>query len=459
MSGSVAVTDFDFDADSGSQSSPPQAIFPLYDFQKRVVSDPARLIGWLKARQVGGSTTATLKITLDAVEHGESWRTMSRSQRQSESLLAKVAKHALAINEYATQVLRQSRVVDPEQISAHRVPFCNGASVEAVPCDPDTTVGETCNWLLDEFALYPRSKAIFGVIKPSIMHGKKMMVLSSPRGRRGKFFDLWRMYEQMGADSGWSWHKTTIEDAIRDGFCPKDERGRPMTFEQFRDQEIRDIGLEMWLQEYMCVFSDKLTAFLPYRVIVACSSANIPLVRTLDALQTLDRDLYIGVDIGRRRDLTVIWVLSRSGDNFTTESVFVLDNTPFEEQARILRSVLASGHVAGCCIDQGGIGMQLAEMLAETFPGIVEQVSFTNANKAEMAHRLKLAMEAGNFWMPDDDDLKADFASVERDVTDSGLIRIAAPHSGTGHGDRFWAAALAMRATNIFRPFELVLAI
>jgi len=445
--------------DDGVASSSRRPIFPFKPYQQAVIDDPARLIGWLKSRQVGGSTTATAKIVLDAVEHAETWKTMSRSQRQAESLLGKAAKHTLAINEYVTRVLGQPPIVDLDRITTQRITYRNGATIEAVPCDPDTTVGDTCNWLIDEFALFPRSKAIFGVIKPSIMHGKKMIVLSSPRGRRGKFFDLWQTFEQMGAACGWSWHKTTIEDAIRDGFAPSDEHGRPLTFEQFKAQEIRDIGLEMWLQEYMCVFSDKLTAFLAYKIITACSSANIPLVRTLDALQSIDRDLYIGVDIGRRRDLTVIWVLSRSGDNFTTESVFILDNTPFEEQARILRSVLRTGRVAGCCIDEGGIGMQLAEAMENLFPGIVERVSFTNANKAEMAHRLKLAMEAGNFWMPDDEDLKADFASVERDVTDSGLIRIAAPHSGTGHGDRFWAAALSMRATNIFRPFELVLAI
>lgn len=452
---SALVDPFTCEPLSGVSGSP---VIPIHGYEASVINDPARLIAWVKSRQIGGSFTTTLKVSLDAVEHGENWNMMSRSQRQAEKLLLKAANHVLAMNRYTTQVLGRPPIVDPAKIGSQRITLINGAVIEAVPCDPDTTTGDTVNWLLDEFGLFPKSQRVFGVIKPSIMRGKKMIVVSSPRGRRGKFFELWQMFEQMGRNCGWSWHKTTIEDAIRDGFCPLDEAGRPMTFEQFKAAEVRDIGMDLFLQEYMCVFSDKLIAFLPYKIIVASSAANLPLVRTVDALRDLRRDLYVGVDIGRRHDLTVIWVLARSGDQHQTLSVFALENCPFAEQDRVLRSILATGMVAGCCIDEQGIGMQLAESMTQSFPGVVVPCSFTNPFKAEISHRLKILMEGGNFFMPDDPDLRDDFASIERDVTDTGLVRIAAPRSGRGHGDRFWAAALACHSASIHKPFELAMA-
>lgn len=445
-----------------SFSAPPGLagpIIPLYAYQARYIRDKTRLKGWVKSRQIGGSFTATLEMVLDALETGEDWNTMSRSQRQAEKLLGKAARHVRAINNYVVSVLRQPPVVREDDIGSSRIRLANGATLEALPCDPDTTTGDTCNWLIDEFGLFPKSDLIFGVLKPSIIHGKKLRVISTPRGRKNKFFELYNRWQQGRQGSGWSWHCTTIEEAVAGGMVLRNEHGETLAIEQFKAQELADLGLEMYLQEYMCVFSDKLVAFLPYNVIIGCQAGNLPMVRQLDSFANLDRDLWVGVDVGRKRDLTVVWVVSRTGDAFTTEAVFVLDRMPFEEQRRVLSGILRNRNVAAACIDSQGIGMQLAEELDKAFPGRVSQVSFTNPLKAEIAHRLKIAMESGNFWMPADPAIVEDFESVERDITDSGLVRIAAPRSSTGHADRFWAAGLALHAASIHRPMELVLAV
>lgn len=102
--------------------------------------------------------------------------------------------------------------------------------------------------------------------------------------------------------------------------------------------------------------------------------------------------------------------------------------------------------------------MELAEKLDLEFPGRVDRVTFTNPLKAEMANRLKIAMEGSNFYMPADEEIVEDFESVERDITETGLVRIAAPRSASGHADRFWAASLAVHAASSHRPFELVMA-
>ena len=437
----------------------PGPIIPLYAYQTAYIRDKSRLKGWVKSRQIGGSFAATLEIVLDALETGQDWNLMSRSQRQAEKLLLKAARHVRAINQYVVGVLRQPAIVSEKDIGSQKIQLVNGVAIEAMPCDPDTTTGDTCNWLLDEFSLFPKSDQVFGVIKPSIMHGKKIRVLSTPRGRLHKFYDLWRRWEQLGATCGWSWHKVTIEDAVAGGLVIRDENDRPVGLATFKAQEIADIGLELFLQEYMCVFSDKLIAFLTYDTIIACQSANLPLVRQVESLAACGRDLSLGIDVGRKHDLSVGWVTSKTGDTYTTEGIFVLDRMPFEEQRRVFSSLLKLPNMIGSCIDQQGIGMQLSEELEYAFPGKVERVSFTNTNKAEMAYRLKVAMQAGNFWMPTDPAIVEDFESVERDITESGLVRIAAPRSASGHADRFWAACLAVHCAATHRPYELVMAV
>lgn len=430
-------------------------VVPLYPFQARVLRDPARLIGWLKSRQIGGSFTCTLKMVLHAIETGEDWNTMSRTQRQAEKLLKKAATHVKAINEYVQTVLKSSPIVKPDDIGTRRITLLNGAALEALPCDSDTTTGDTCNWLIDEFALFPGSEEVFAVIKPSIMHGRRMLVVSSPRGRRNKFFELHERFAR--GDSGWSFHKVTIKDAIDDGFAPTNENGRAFTFEEFEKQEVGDMGAEMFGREYMCRFSDKLVAFLTHALVKRCTTSNLRMSMTSELLIAIGRDLYVGVDIGRRHDLTVIWVVSKSGDAYVTEAVHRLDRTPFREQERVIRTVLDSHRVVSCMIDENGCGMQLAENMKADYPGVVVPFSFTNPSKAEIAGRLKASMESEAFWMPNDDAMVEDFASIERNVTAADNVTIAAPVGSGGHGDMFWAAALAVHAAATMRPFELVM--
>jgi phage FluMu gp28-like protein len=433
-------------------------IVPLYRCQHRFASDRSRLKGWLKSRQVGGSFTGMLEVSLDAVETGEDWNTMSRCQRQAKKLLLKAANHLGAINRFTVQELGRPPIVDEDKIGPERIVLRNGACISALPCDPDTTVGDTCNWFIDEFSLFPKSDLVFGVIKPSIRLGKKLRIVSTPRGPLNKFAELYRMWEEQGSACGWSWHRTTIEDAIADGFYPVDEKGNRQTLGQFRKQEIRDIGMDMYLQEYMCVFSDKLVVYLPHSLILKNQASHLPMVRPMEWFAGFPGELYVGVDIGRTRNATVIWVLSRSGDNFMAEAVFGLFDTPFEEQERVLGSILRSGRVGACCIDRQGNGMQLTEGMEKVFPGVVHGVNFSNLLKAEMASRLRATMELGNFTMPDDEDLADDFASIQRNITAAGNVQIAAPQSGHGHGDYFWAAALALHAVAKYPPFQFVMA-
>ncbi len=433
-----------------------KVILPLYGYEQRFMEDRSRLKLWLKARQIGGSTTATLDIVLDAVTNGEDWHTMSRSQRQAKKLLLKAKKHVRAINRWSA-ARGLPPVADESEMGTETITFRNGASISAVPCDPDTTVGETSNWLLDEFSLFPDSHRLYAIIKPSIMHGKRMIVLFTPRGKESKGHDM--VQDCQAGTSGFSFHRTTIKEAFNDGLVLYDEKGNRTNYETFRDQEIKDVGEEMYLQEYECIFSDELHVLLSWSLIMSCQNERVTTHKTMRQLEGLGRDLFVGIDIGRRHDLTVIWILSRNGDEHTTECVIVLDRAPFPEQEAAIEAVMATNRVAALRVDEQGNGMQLSEHFSTKYPLTAEGVSFTNPNKQTMGGRIKTYMEAKNLWIPDDQEIARDLSSVQRNVTSTGALQLSADRSRGGHADRFWALALALAASASYQPMELGMAL
>jgi phage FluMu gp28-like protein len=184
------------------------------------------------------------------------------------------------------------------------------------------------------------------------------------------------------------------------------------------------------------------------------------------------------VDIGRRRDLTVLWLLEVENDLASPESriywtrgVFVLDRTPFSQQRATLDAFLAhrlsaslescensfeeafprsSGYaVRRCAIDASGLGAMLAEELQQRWGSRVEPVTFTLAVKEDLAVRVKRLLEDGRLRIPADPAVRAALAAVKRIVTPAGNVRFDADRTErAGHADHFWALALALAAAD-----------
>lgn len=155
-------------------------------------------------------------------------------------------------------------------------------------------------------------------------------------------------------------------------------------------------------------------------------------------------EIYIGVDVGRTKDLTCIWEweLDKHGIAWTRR-VTVLDKTPFKEQKRIIREKLRKD-VVKAGIDQGGIGMMLAEELLEEFPNQVEPISFSSARRAQIALNMQRRFKEQSCRVPDDSTIRSDFGQVEEVDIGGAIPQLHVDKTGIGHADRFWAAALGL---------------
>ena len=163
-------------------------------------------------------------------------------------------------------------------------------------------------------------------------------------------------------------------------------------------------------------------------------------------------ELYVGVDVGRTRDLTVVWTWQRLGDVLWCRDLCVLHGVPFARQRDEIAVRLSPG-VVKCLVDKGGIGYQLAEELESSHRGVVEGVHLTAGAGGRMAQRLATALAERRVRLPVDEKLRADFRLVRRLEVVHGSTRVATDRNDESHADRFWAAALATEAAARFeRP-------
>lgn len=418
-------------------------VVPLLPYQLEDFQSDARFRWNCWARQTGKSYTKSLRRIVRGLRRRRNQIFLSAGERQSRELMEKARSHCqllrVATDFYGDRSFRNLRLKELEI----RLP--GGVRIIGLPANPSTARGFTGDVLLDEFAMHADDREIWSALFPTILRGDgELDVASTPRGRGNMFYHL-----QENAEFE---HVTlTLPDAVAQGLDVDAEGIR------------RAMGDEaLYRQEFLCEFLDESTAFLTHEQISACVDPFCFASQSADELGRSGRELFLGVDVGRLRDLTVIWVLgnerpariegrcpSAGANPLTTMAIIELANQPFRVQYERLRELLALRNVRRCCIDAGGLGMQLAEQAEEEYGGHrVESIRFTAALKSQLAGGLRIAVENRSIRIPPDERVRRDWHSVERTVTESGHIRLAAPRLEGSHADRFWAAALAVHAAS-----------
>ncbi len=407
----------------------PKAFVPLLPYQREDVECEARFRWCCWSRQTGKSFTKSLRRILRGLKRGRTQIFLSAGERQARELMDKARQHCQALK-IGFDYYEKSFFADTsfKQLEIH---LPRGVRIIGLPANPQTARGFTGDVFLDEFAMHADDRQIWSAMFPALLRGQgELDVASTPAGCKNVFHDL-RENETFS-------HSTiTLPQAISQGLdVDLDEVRRSMGDE------------ELFRQEFLCEFLDEATALLTYEQISACEDPRLRTNVSVDELATLDTDLYLGVDVARRRDLTVVWVLSVEGGDYVTRGLWTLANAPFREQQALLRDLLRLRHVRRCCMDAGGLGMQLAEAAVDEFGAHrVEGVTFTNPVKTQLAGALRIAVENGRIRIPIDEALRNDWHSLERSVTSGGHIRFDARRQQGTHADRFWGAALAVHAT------------
>jgi len=405
---------------------------PLYPYQRAWVQDESRFKIAMFARQCGKTFTSTLEIALDVVRaealgRRSRWVILSRGERQArEAMNEGVKLHLRAM----AAGFKEYEVPFDSSIKALEVELPGGSRITALPANPDTARGFSANVLLDEFAFHKDSRAIWGALFPVVSKpGLKLRVISTPNGKGNKFYDL-----MTGKDDGWSRHVTTIHQAVADGLVRN------------IDELKRGAGdADVWQQEYELEWVDEASAWLSYELINACEHALAGVPENYTG-----GPCWVGVDIGARNDLFVIYVLEQVGDVLWSREVITRKRISFAEQDALLADVFTRYRVMRCCMDQTGMGEKPVEDAKRVHGSSrIEGVLFTGPAKLTMATAGKEAFEDRRLRIAEGDNaLRADLHKLQKLTGPTGAPRFVAESDSSGHADRTWALFLAINAAS-----------
>ena len=425
----------------------------LLKYQADWVRDDARLKLCDKSRQIGWTwATAYRLVSRKALSDArlDAWIS-SRDDIQAKLFIQDCKSFADLLDIGAKDL--GERVVDERGHSASVLRLANGLTLNSLSSNPDAQAGKRGDRVLDEFALHPDPAKLYSIAYPGITWGGSMEIFSTPRGTGNYFNTLVMEAREGGNPKRFSVHRVTLQDALDQGFLYKLQSKLPPSDDiQLMDEAayfdfIRAgcVDEEMFLQEYMCVPSDDAAAFLEYTLIDPCLYPHGYdwVAPDLSACG----DLYVGVDVARTTDMTVIWVMHRNGTMMETVRLIEMKDTTFDAQEARLYEILSLPNVRRCCIDQTGLGRQFAERARQRFGYKVEGVTFTGAVKEDLAFPLRAAFEDRALRIPNDRRVVADLRGVRKEHTASGNIRFMGERTSDGHSDRFWALALSLHAS------------
>ncbi len=425
----------------------PGAIFLPY--QGRWIADDSRLKLMEKSRQIGISWSTAYAAVARTGKVGarhDQW-VSSRDDIQAR-LFLEDCKLFTGVLDMAAQDLGERIVDDATKQTAYVLKFATDKRINSMSSNPDAQAGKRGGRILDEFALHPDPRKLWAIAYPGITWGGNMELISTHRGSHNFFNGLVREIKEQGNPKKISLHTVTLQDALDQGFLYKLQQSLPQDAEQqdMTEADYYDFvksgcaDEESFLQEYMCQPADDDAAFLEYDLI---ASAEYPAATNWTQIE--GGTLFAGVDIGRKQDLTVLWVVELLGDVLYTRHVETMQAMTKGDQEKILWPWFQ--RCQRVCIDSTGLGIGWTDDAQKAFGTYrIEGVNFSGRVKEELAYPLRAKMEDRRLRIPYDKNIRADLRAVTKTTTAAGNIRFTAERTKDGHSDRFWALALAVHA-------------
>lgn len=444
-------------------------IIKFLPYQKKWLADKSRFKIGMFSRQTGKTFSNSAEIVEDCVDHAAlnkrtRWVILSRGERQAKEAMEEAVKpmtrafweiYKGVLKGAPPEIEEGSFKVEPSaacpsgEYRTYEVIFPGGSRITALPANPDTARGFSANVLLDEFAFHADSKKIWGALFPVVSKkGLVLRVVSTPNGKSNKFYDLMTQ-----RDSVWSRHEVDIYQAVAQGL----------------DRNIEELkaGLsdaDLWAQEYELKWLDEATAWLDYELISAAETADYGLVihedyregrlseRRVDGvpLAPSKGQVYAGMDIARKKDLTCFWVAEKLGDVLYPREIVTMRRAPFSVQHAKVDEIMSRDNPIRFRIDQTGMGEAFVEAAQDRHGERISGAIFTSDVRFGLASGLKESMEDRCFRLPSGQrEIREDLHSITKAVSQTGAVRLVHDGSSDGHGDRFWAAALCADAAAV----------
>ena len=459
-------------------------------YQKKWLEDRSDLKIIEKNRRCGISWTDSADSVLDAAP-ANGWTNtyyMSFNKDNCRQYIEDAGEWAKKLGYAVSEIIEEEEpLLDDEEksITAYRITFSSGAEIMGLPGVSRSLRSKQGNVVIDEAAFFDDLDSVLQAAKALVMWGGRIRVISTHNGDDNPF-NLLIKNIRSGKEKEWSLHRITFREAMAQGLyqriCLKQGRKwTPEAAKKFMDKMYRIYGdnpddeldviprasgdryfgrglldhatadadsYDMRRLECSDSFLHKNESFKNREVEKFFNQEVRPV------LGALEGQVFGGNDFGRSGDLTTYWFAEEvSKTQLAVRLIVEIKNAPFEQQQLFNDYVTdwlsERKKFGGLAIDSRGNGQQIGEHAMLRHPGASIQVMETNAWYAKYGTDLHGLMESGDFTVPDDETIKADFALV---VLKNGIPTIPAVRTsdrdskGKRHGDGASAAMLCVCA-------------
>ncbi|MEL3908054.1 MAG: terminase family protein [Treponemataceae bacterium] len=463
----------------------------LLPYQIAWLNDKSKLRLWEKSRRIGASFVLALEAVLNGMtETGVNTYYLSYNKDMTRQFV-KDAAHWCGVLKVAVEMFEEVIVTDDRKdITVFRITFASGKEIAALPSVEYALRSKQGDVILDEAAFVDDFEGIKKAALALLIWGGRFSILSTHNGDDNPF-NLFIKKIERGEEKHWSIHKTTFDDAVKQGLYKKicESQKIEWTVEKEKDfvASVYEIYKDNADEELRCIPTRSGTRYFPRVLLDACIDESVPIARKafdddffnqrkskkerevvkffkseiLPVISKIENPAFFGFDFGRSGDLSVLWLGEKASYDFMTNIIVELRNCPFDEQYLLLTLILDNIKTlwGGKC-DARGNGQMLAEKLELDYPGVVEQVMISNAWYARVMPLLKSSLEEKSFTVPADEFVLSDFSVVQ---VLKGIPKIAERTNEGGkktqrHGDGAVASALFLDAALEEESVEPVIA-
>ena len=338
------------------------------------------------------------------------------------------------------QGLRKA-IIDKLQRTVIR--FKNGSRIVALPNSPQLLRGYTAHQVIcDEAAFFRDDELVFfNVLMPMLSTTDGTLIVSSTP------WSIDSVYYKMCMNPEYSQHVITWEDVVKAGLVKH----------EFIEEMRQSIPVERFQREFESKFVEDVDAWLPQSLIASCIDSEL---QPYDFHDSPQGDFYVGVDLGKQQDYSVVAVVQKFGNIVKLVHIhrFPL-NMEYASVIGYVKSLQDRWHtIRDVYADITGVGGYIVEDMAHSGITNVTGVTFTVQSKEDMATVLREKMKLKEFLIPyepvrkrQDIDLCAELNIEKYELMKTGHIRFSHPEGS--HDDVFWAVALAVYAAR-YTPFK-----
>ena len=402
--------------------------FQVLEYQAGLLRDKARRIVVRWSRQAGKTTCIALRAIWYACAYPETLTLIVAPTLRQSMIMSD------RIQDFLSSLPAEKRQALVAKMQRTTIRFRNGSKIVALPNSPQLLRGYTANQVIcDESAFFKDDKLVFyNVLYPMLSTTDGTLVASSTPWSKDS------VYYRMTQAAEFSKHTITCEDVVKAGLIKQG----------FIDEMRSQLPIDRFQREFMAEFVEDVDAWLTQSLIVSCIDSQLA---TYDFQAQPTGEFYVGVDLGKEQDFSVVLVVERQGAMLRvvhvhrfplhTEYASVIGYVKsLQDRWRTIRSVYT---------DITGVGNYVTEDMTRSGIQGVTGIAFTVQSKEEMATILREKMRVGEVKIPyipakklDDVDLTAELNVEKYMLMKTGHLRFS--HPDGGHDDVFWSMALAV---------------